>query len=341
MSALDEAIGLFGPGSASWRIDRELIVLAGGSCALLMQAAHPVVAAGVTEHSSYASDPFGRLTRTLESSFDVVFGSRSTAEAAIRRVNAIHAAVRGEMPDGRPYSRHRSRCAALGPRHAGRHRAPRLRSIRRAAQRRRRAGVPRGGGRGRLLLGVPADAAAADDRRPAGVDGTEWSDGTGQGHARRARHRAHDAASVPGGSRRLAGRWRTSSRWPRCPPRCAASTASAGRRRASAAWNAWRPSAGARCRSCRPSLRMPRRLAPPSGACVRRPPAPSVAAPGPDPLESEPLEVARPTRRPRLADAPMGRAEPARVAARSSISARWMPARGARAVPMPARSQPT
>ena len=103
MSALDEAIGLFGPGSASWRIDRELVVLAGGSCALLMQAAHPVVAAGVTEHSSYASDPIGRLTRTLESSFDVVFGSRSTAEAAIRRVNAIHRAVRGEMSDGRPY----------------------------------------------------------------------------------------------------------------------------------------------------------------------------------------------------------------------------------------------
>ena len=44
---LDDAIGLFGPDSVSWRIDRELVVLAGGSCALLMQAAHPSVAAGV------------------------------------------------------------------------------------------------------------------------------------------------------------------------------------------------------------------------------------------------------------------------------------------------------
>ena len=99
-----EAAGLFGPGSAAWRVDREVIVLAGGSCALLMQAAHPVVAAGVVEHSTYATDPFGRLRRTLTSSFDVVFGTRSRAHAAIRRVNAIHASVRGRLIDGAAYS---------------------------------------------------------------------------------------------------------------------------------------------------------------------------------------------------------------------------------------------
>ncbi len=104
MSRTDAAAGLFGPDSVSWRIDREVIVLAGGSCALLMQAAHPVVAAGVVEHSTYATDPFGRLLRTLTSSFDVVFGSRSRAEATIRRVNAIHAAVRGALPGGARYS---------------------------------------------------------------------------------------------------------------------------------------------------------------------------------------------------------------------------------------------
>jgi uncharacterized protein (DUF2236 family) len=98
-----EAAGLFGPGSVSWRIDRELLVLAGGSCALLLQAAHPSVAAGVVQHSTYATDPFGRLLRTLESSFSVVFGSRSDAEATIRRVNAIHRAVRGSRADGEPY----------------------------------------------------------------------------------------------------------------------------------------------------------------------------------------------------------------------------------------------
>lgn len=99
LTARDEAAGLFGPGSMAWRVDRELVVLAGGSCALLMQAAHPVVAAGVLQHSTYATDPFGRLMRTLTSSFDVVFGTRSTAEATIRRVNAIHRGVRGRRPD--------------------------------------------------------------------------------------------------------------------------------------------------------------------------------------------------------------------------------------------------
>ena len=99
-----DAAGLFGPGSMAWRIDREVIVLAGGSCALLMQAAHPVVAAGVAEHSTYAIDPLGRLLRTLASSFDVVFGTRATAETAIRRVNAIHSAVRGRLPSGAAYT---------------------------------------------------------------------------------------------------------------------------------------------------------------------------------------------------------------------------------------------
>jgi uncharacterized protein (DUF2236 family) len=103
-SAVEEARGLFGPGTVSWRVDSELVVLAGGSCALLLQAAHPSVAAGVVQHSSYATDPFGRLFRTLESSFAVAFGSRSEAEATIRRVNAIHAAVRGRRSDGAAYS---------------------------------------------------------------------------------------------------------------------------------------------------------------------------------------------------------------------------------------------
>jgi uncharacterized protein (DUF2236 family) len=104
-SDLEEARGLFGPGSVSWRIDREVIVLAGGSCALLMQAAHPAVAAAVADHSTYRADPFGRLLRTLRSSFAVVFGSRTQATAAIARVNAIHRAVRGVIPEtGSAYS---------------------------------------------------------------------------------------------------------------------------------------------------------------------------------------------------------------------------------------------
>ncbi|MGH2429245.1 MAG: oxygenase MpaB family protein [Candidatus Limnocylindria bacterium] len=102
---LGEAAGLFGPGSVAWRIDREALLLAGGSCALLMQVAHPAVAAGVSEHSTYRTDPVGRLQRTLTSSFSVIFGTRSQAQRTLARINAIHAAVQGRIPDnGEPYS---------------------------------------------------------------------------------------------------------------------------------------------------------------------------------------------------------------------------------------------
>lgn len=93
------AAGLFGPGSAAWRVDREVLVLAGGTCALLMQLAHPAVAAGVEQHSDFRDDPFARLRRTLTASFDVVFGSTDRADRAIRRMNAIHGAVRGSVPE--------------------------------------------------------------------------------------------------------------------------------------------------------------------------------------------------------------------------------------------------
>jgi uncharacterized protein (DUF2236 family) len=91
--------GLFGPGSASWRIDREAIILAGGTCALLMQLAHPAVAAGVAQHSDFRSEPFLRLRRTLTTSFSVVFGTTSRAERALARINAIHGSVSGEVPE--------------------------------------------------------------------------------------------------------------------------------------------------------------------------------------------------------------------------------------------------
>ncbi|HET8570715.1 MAG TPA: oxygenase MpaB family protein [Candidatus Limnocylindria bacterium] len=93
------ARGLFGPGSAAWRVDREVLILAGGTCALLMQLAHPSVAAGVEQHSDFRTDPFARLRRTLTASFDVVFGSTARAERAIRRMNAIHSVVRGSVPE--------------------------------------------------------------------------------------------------------------------------------------------------------------------------------------------------------------------------------------------------
>jgi uncharacterized protein (DUF2236 family) len=91
--------GLFDRESVSWRVDRETVVLAGGTCALLMQIAHPAVAAAVEAHSDFRIDPFARLRRTLGASWSIVFGDLPTAERAIDRINAIHAAVQGVVPE--------------------------------------------------------------------------------------------------------------------------------------------------------------------------------------------------------------------------------------------------
>ena len=94
---------MFGPGSAAWRIGGErLVTVVGGGRALLMQIAHPLVAAGVADHSDFEADPFARLWRTIGVVLDVVFGDHDQAAAAAERVNRIHAEVVGER-DGSPY----------------------------------------------------------------------------------------------------------------------------------------------------------------------------------------------------------------------------------------------
>ncbi len=79
-------------------------MLLGGTAALLMQVAHPLVAAGVDRHSDFRRDPLGRLTRTLDTTLAVVFGDDRSVERAISRINAVHARVRGTTAEGERYS---------------------------------------------------------------------------------------------------------------------------------------------------------------------------------------------------------------------------------------------
>lgn len=91
----DPVLGFYGPHSVMWRINREAVLLGAGPAALLLQVAHPLIALGVARHSDFRSDPFGRLRRTLATTMDLVFGDGPTAEAAVRRLNGVHAGVRG------------------------------------------------------------------------------------------------------------------------------------------------------------------------------------------------------------------------------------------------------
>jgi uncharacterized protein (DUF2236 family) len=87
--------GLFGPDSLTWRVNREGILLFGGGTATILQVAHPLVAAGVSQHSNYREDPWGRLYRTLDVVTRITFGSTKTSEEAAAGLRETHSRVRG------------------------------------------------------------------------------------------------------------------------------------------------------------------------------------------------------------------------------------------------------
>ncbi len=94
---------MLGPETVSWRVNREGTLMAGGGRALLLQVGHPLVAAGVAQHSNYAAEPWQRLYRTMDTMLKIAFGDRETSEEASRRLIRRHGPVKGTAEDGRPY----------------------------------------------------------------------------------------------------------------------------------------------------------------------------------------------------------------------------------------------
>ena len=87
---------MYGPDSEAWALNRESMLLLGaGPRALLLQIAHPAVAAGVDEHSDFRADPWRRLAGTLKSYLTIVYGTGPVALAEIRRLNALHRGIVG------------------------------------------------------------------------------------------------------------------------------------------------------------------------------------------------------------------------------------------------------
>ncbi|HJP64666.1 MAG TPA: oxygenase MpaB family protein [Actinomycetota bacterium] len=93
----------FGRGTVTWRVNLEPVTFLGASRALLLQVAHPLVAAGVAQHSDYTRDPWRRLFRTLDLMVKLGFGSPEVSERQRRRLLATHAQVHGVAPGGVPY----------------------------------------------------------------------------------------------------------------------------------------------------------------------------------------------------------------------------------------------
>src|ERR1700736_3829663 len=96
---------LYLPDSLSWRIFKNPVaLLIGGIAAVILELAEPAVRTGVWEHSSFRTDPMGRLQRTGLAAMVTVYGARSIAVPMIAGVVRMHAKVAGETPAGVPYS---------------------------------------------------------------------------------------------------------------------------------------------------------------------------------------------------------------------------------------------
>jgi uncharacterized protein (DUF2236 family) len=96
-SAMSARSGIFGPQSAIWRIDREAAIFLGAGRALLLQLAHPWVAAAVEQHSQTFADPIGRFHRTFIIVFNMVFGRLEDSLAVARQLHRRHAAITGAL----------------------------------------------------------------------------------------------------------------------------------------------------------------------------------------------------------------------------------------------------
>jgi uncharacterized protein (DUF2236 family) len=90
------------PGSLLWELvgDRWLRLVLPGP--MVVQVAHPMVGAGVGEHSVFRTDPWGRLLHSMASTLALVYGG-DDAVAAGRGLQQVHRAIRGVDERGRRY----------------------------------------------------------------------------------------------------------------------------------------------------------------------------------------------------------------------------------------------
>src|SRR5262249_11421179 len=116
LPAREEAAELIPPRDGiTWRIAGDARLFAGSGYALLLQVSHPSVGAGVTQHSDFKRDPWGRLVRTLDYTSSVVYGGPELAWEVGRRVREMHRRINGVRPDGERYHALEPRPYAWGP----------------------------------------------------------------------------------------------------------------------------------------------------------------------------------------------------------------------------------
>src|SRR6516165_9181748 len=96
-AAAGDCAGVFGPRSMMWQIDREAAIFLGAGRALLLQLAHPWIAAAIEQHSDTFANPIGRFHRTFGTVFTMVFGTLAQSLEAARRLHHRHASITGTL----------------------------------------------------------------------------------------------------------------------------------------------------------------------------------------------------------------------------------------------------
>lgn len=91
-------------GSALYRRFGDGRAMLFGPHALLLQVAHPVVSAGVVEHSVFREQAWRRLTETVLSTSAWAYGGEEGARLEAARLRAMHTHIAGTLPDGARYT---------------------------------------------------------------------------------------------------------------------------------------------------------------------------------------------------------------------------------------------
>ena len=108
LGALDpQAPGPLGERSIVRRMAGEPVTALLVQRALVMELAHPKVAAAVADHSRFRSRPLGRAWSTADVALRIVFGDAETAHGAVRQIYRMHDRINGTTPPGgAPYTAH-------------------------------------------------------------------------------------------------------------------------------------------------------------------------------------------------------------------------------------------
>ena len=85
------------------KVHRERVLLIGGQRALVLQLAHPKVAAGVARHSDFPARALERLRRTLDLTLATVYGTDDEATRATQSIRAVHERVVGVAEEAGAY----------------------------------------------------------------------------------------------------------------------------------------------------------------------------------------------------------------------------------------------